>query len=73
MKSRQSKNNWPIAYRWAAMGTLVAYSAVGSKTINVARAQDVRGLARAKSGIADAGLRNRSGASISPPDRSIPS
>ena len=37
--SRQT--NWPVAYRWAAMGTLVAYSAVGSKTINVARAQDV--------------------------------
>ena len=31
------------AYRWAAMGTLVAYSAVGSKTFNVARAQDVQG------------------------------
>ena len=41
MKSRQSKNNWPIAYRWVALGTLVAYSAVGSKTINVARAQDL--------------------------------
>ena len=31
-----------MAYRWAAMGTLVAYSAVGSKTINVARAQDLQ-------------------------------
>lgn len=35
------KNAWPVAYRWAAMGTLVAYSAVGSKTFNVARAQDI--------------------------------
>jgi catecholate siderophore receptor len=37
-KQPNQRNNWPIAYRWAAMGTLVAYSAVGSKT---ARAQDV--------------------------------
>ena len=32
---------WPVAYRWAAMGTLVAYSAIGTKTINIARAQDI--------------------------------
>ncbi len=37
------QKSWPAAYRWAAMGTLVAYSAVGSKTFNVARAQDVAG------------------------------
>ena len=37
------QQSWPFAYRWAAMGTLVAYSAVGSKTFNVARAQDVQG------------------------------
>jgi len=45
-KKDKSKNctqqSWPAAYRWAAMGTLVAYSAVGSKTFNVARAQDVQ-------------------------------
>ena len=35
------QNSWPVAHRWAAMGTLVAYSAVGSKTFNVARAQEV--------------------------------
>jgi hypothetical protein len=29
---------WPAAYRWAAVGTLVAYSAVGDKC-NVAKAQ----------------------------------
>ncbi len=40
-KQQKNKNSWPVAYRWAAMGTLVAYSAVGSKTFNVARAQDV--------------------------------
>ncbi len=39
----RSRQSWPAAYRWAAMGTLVAYSAVGSKTFNVARAQDVKG------------------------------
>lgn len=36
-----SQSNWPVAYRWAAMGTLVAYSAAGTETFNVARAQDV--------------------------------
>jgi catecholate siderophore receptor len=40
-KSDSNQTNWPIAYRWAAMGTLVAYSAVGSKTVNVAWAQDL--------------------------------
>ncbi len=38
----KGQGGWPIAYRWAAMGTLVAYSAVGSRTINVARAQDMQ-------------------------------
>jgi len=38
---KKGQGNWPVAYRWAAMGTLVAYSAVGSKTFNLARAQDV--------------------------------
>ena len=50
IKARRKKNknrnsnpgSWPVAYRWAAMGTLVAYSAVGTKTFNVARAQDVQ-------------------------------
>ena len=42
-KKRKSGNTnaWPVAYRWAAMGTLVAYSAIGTKTINVAWAQDI--------------------------------
>ena len=34
------RNSWPVAYRWAAMGTLVAYSAVGTKTLAL-RAQDL--------------------------------
>jgi catecholate siderophore receptor len=36
----QNHDNWPVAYRWVAMGTLVAYSAVGTKTI--ALAQDLK-------------------------------
>ncbi len=32
---------WPVAYRWAAMGTLVAYSAIGTKTIRPVLAQDL--------------------------------
>ena len=39
-KEIKKANHWPAAYRWAAMGTLMAYSATGSKTFNVARAQD---------------------------------
>ena len=34
---------WPFAQRLAAMGTLVAYSAIGSKTFHVAYAQGVQG------------------------------
>ena len=37
------QDNWPIAYRWVAMGTLVAYSAVGNKLVRVARAQEPGG------------------------------
>jgi catecholate siderophore receptor len=33
------QNNWPVTYRWTAIGTVVACSAIGSKTINVAYAQ----------------------------------
>ena len=40
---RARQTNWPVAYRWAAMGTLVAYSAVGTETFNLARAQDIAG------------------------------
>ncbi len=39
-KEQKGQNRWPVAYRWAAVGTLVAYSATGTKTVNVARAQD---------------------------------
>jgi catecholate siderophore receptor len=38
---RNSRTSWPITYRWTAMGTIVACSAVGSKTMNVAQAQSV--------------------------------
>ena len=36
-----SRGLWPVAYRWVAVGTLVAYSAVGSKTFHVAHAQEL--------------------------------
>ena len=42
-RPKSTQKHWPAAYRWAAMGTLVAYSALGSKSFNVARAQDVSG------------------------------
>jgi catecholate siderophore receptor len=41
VKKQSRKDNWPIAYRWAAMGTLIAYSAVGTQKFNLARAQDL--------------------------------
>ncbi len=47
-KDGNGQNGWPTAYRWAAMGTLVAYSATGTKTVNLARAQDVGGPVPAK-------------------------
>jgi len=34
---RGAPGSWPTAYRWAAMGTLVAYSAVGNKTVALAQ------------------------------------
>lgn len=40
-KKTNSQNLWPVTYRWTAIGTVVACSAVGSKTINVARAQSL--------------------------------
>src|ERR1700677_3210896 len=48
----RSQQNGPVAYRWAAMGTLVAYAAVGSKTCSVARAQDVQGNGQANGSVA---------------------
>ena len=29
--------NWPVGYRWVAMGTLIAYSAVGTRTLVLAQ------------------------------------
>jgi catecholate siderophore receptor len=36
-----SKISWPVTYRWTAIGTAVACSAIGSRTIDVAYAQSV--------------------------------
>jgi catecholate siderophore receptor len=49
-ESNRSQSSWPITYRLAALGTLVVYSAIGSKTINVACAQDVGGVPKANGG-----------------------
>ena len=46
---RRRQDSWPVAYRLAALGTLVAYSAIGSKTINVACAQELGGPSQANS------------------------
>lgn len=35
----RQRNCWPVAYRWAAMGSLVIYSVTGTKTIDIAYAQ----------------------------------
>ncbi len=42
-KKNKLKSHWPTAYRWVAMGSLVAYSTVGSRPDNMARAQDLGG------------------------------
>jgi catecholate siderophore receptor len=39
--TRNRQNSWPISYRWTAIGTVVACSAIGNKTMNVAYAQSV--------------------------------
>jgi catecholate siderophore receptor len=39
-QKRGKRENWPIGYRWAAAGILVAYSATGTKMISVAHAQE---------------------------------
>ena len=40
-ETNPNQNSWPVTYRWAAIGTLIAYSALGTKTITLARAQDL--------------------------------
>ncbi|HWB83231.1 MAG TPA: TonB-dependent siderophore receptor [Bryobacteraceae bacterium] len=51
-RKNSNQSNWPVAYRWMTIGTLVAYSAIGTKTINVAHAQDVTHRAQAPSAVA---------------------
>jgi catecholate siderophore receptor len=40
LKKGKAGSSWPITYKWVAMGTLVAYSALGSRTITLANAQE---------------------------------
>lgn len=39
-KRGEKQGGWPIVYRWAATGALVAYSALGSKIVVPAKAQE---------------------------------
>jgi catecholate siderophore receptor len=48
-----SRGMWPVAYRWVAVGTLVAYSAVGWKTVHVAHAQELTHSASANGPLLD--------------------
>ncbi|MGH9594418.1 MAG: TonB-dependent receptor plug domain-containing protein, partial [Bryobacteraceae bacterium] len=42
--STRKETFWPVTYKWIAMGTLVAYSALGGKTVVLAETRDTRGL-----------------------------
>ena len=33
--------SWPVSYRWLALGTVVIYTAIGSRTVNIAAAQQL--------------------------------
>ena len=33
--------SWPVSYRWIALGTVVIYTAIGSRTVNIAAAQQL--------------------------------
>ncbi len=39
-KPKKRRSSWPVTYRWLAMGTLAVYTAVGTKTITIAHAQE---------------------------------
>ena len=36
---KRAKGTWPVTYRWVAMGTLVAYTAIGSQKVTLASPQ----------------------------------
>lgn len=41
--ARECKSfTWPVTYKWIAAGTLIAYSAIGSATVPLAFAQDLK-------------------------------
>ena len=40
---RRQQGIWPVTYKWMAMGTLVAYTALGGQKIDVALAQGTQG------------------------------
>ncbi|HVX66491.1 MAG TPA: TonB-dependent siderophore receptor [Bryobacteraceae bacterium] len=46
-KESRGRWTWPVAYHWAAMGTLVVYTAIGSKAVAPAYAQAAHGVSAA--------------------------
>lgn len=45
---RSQKCAWPITYKWVAMGTLVAYTALGGQKVTLAQSQQLPGGANPK-------------------------
>jgi catecholate siderophore receptor len=38
---KSSRRSWPVAYRWLTIGAVVIYTAIGSRTVSVAAAQEL--------------------------------
>ena len=38
-RKKRSRGIWPITYKWVAVGTLVAYTAIGSQKVTLAQTQ----------------------------------
>ena len=41
-RKESGKGIWPVTYKWVAVGTLMAYTAIGSQKITLANAQETR-------------------------------
>jgi catecholate siderophore receptor len=39
-KPKYVPKSWPVAYRWLAVGTVVIYTAIGTRTVTIAQAQE---------------------------------
>ena len=56
-KKRSTSSNWPVTYRFVAMGTLVAYTAFGATKITLAQSQHDSEAAQSQSSGANAPVR----------------